>query len=295
MRLFTGSACALITPFTREGTLDTVALDALVRWQIARGTDALVVCGTTGEASTMTEAEQEEAVRTAVEAADGRVPVIAGVGGNDTAKVRAACKRVASLGADGALAVTPYYNKTTQQGLIAHYQSVADASPVPVIAYNVPGRTGLNLSPQTAVRLAEHENFAGLKEASGDMRQTMEVIRLCPESFPIYSGCDELTLPVLCCGGAGVISVAANVVPAAMHALCASFLQGDLQDARKKQEALAPLINALFARVNPIPVKAAAALLGICQNVVRLPLVPMEEPAALEELAAHLAPLREAI
>ncbi len=292
MRLFTGCACALVTPFTREGALDEAALARLTQWHIAQGTDALVVCGTTGEASTMAEHEQTAALRAVVETAQGRVPVLAGVGGNDTKKVIAACRRAAREGAAGALAVTPYYNKTTQEGLIAHYTAVADASPIPVVCYNVPGRTGLNLLPATMAALSRHENIAGLKEAAGDMAQAMEMLRLCGPDFAVYSGCDELTLPLLACGGAGVISTAANVVPARMHALCAKFFAGDLAGARQEQFALSELIAALFARVNPIPVKAAASLLGLCENIVRLPLIPMREDetgalrAELERLGA---------
>ena len=240
----------------------------------------------------MAEYEQTAALRAVVEAAQGRVPVLAGVGGNDTIKVIAACRRAAREGAAGALAVTPYYNKTTQEGLIAHYTAVADASPIPVVCYNVPGRTGLNLLPATMAVLSRHENIAGLKEAAGDMAQAMEMLRLCGPDFAVYSGCDELTLPLLACGGAGVISTAANVVPARMHALCAKFFAGDLAGARQEQFALSELIAALFARVNPIPVKAAASLLGLCENIVRLPLIPMREDetgalrAELERLGA---------
>ena len=277
MRLFTGCACALVTPFTREGTLDEAALARLTQWHIAQKTDALVVCGTTGEASTMAEYEQTAALRAVVETAQGRVPVLAGVGGNDTKKVIAACRRAAREGAAGALAVTPYYNKTTQEGLIAHYTAVADASPIHVVCYNVPGRTGLNLLPATMAALSRHENIAGLKEAADDMAQAMEMLRLCGPDFAVYSGCDELALPLLACGGAGVISTAANVVPARMHALCAKFFADDLAGARQEQFALSELIAALFARVNPIPVKAAASLLGLCENIVRLPLIPMRE------------------
>ena len=277
MRLFTGCACALVTPFTREGTLDEAALARLTQWHIAQKTDALVVCGTTGEASTMAEYEQTAAMRAVVEAVQGRVPVLAGVGGNDTKQVIAACRRAAREGAAGALAVTPYYNKTTQEGLITHYTAVADASPIPVVCYNVPGRTGLNLLPATMAALSRHENIAGLKEAAGDMAQAMEMLRLCGPDFAVYSGCDELALPLLACGGAGVISTAANVVPARMHALCAKFFADDLAGARQEQFALSELIAALFARVNPIPVKAAASLLGLCENIVRLPLIPMRE------------------
>ena len=293
MRLFTGCACALVTPFTREGALDEAALARLTQWHIAQGTDALVVCGTTGEASTMAEYEQTAALRAVVEAAQGRLPVLAGVGGNDTKKVIAACRRAAREGAAGALAVTPYYNKTTQEGLVAHYTAVADASPLPIICYNVPGRTGLNLLPATMAALARHANIAGLKEAAGDMAQAMEMIRLCGLDFAVYSGCDELTLPLLACGGAGVISTAANVVPARMRALCAKYFAGDLAGARREQFALAELIAALFARVNPIPVKAAASLLGLCENTVRLPLVPMraEETGELRAQLKRLGAL----
>lgn len=291
MRLFTGCACALVTPFTREGALDEAALARLTQWHIAQGTDALVVCGTTGEASTMAEYEQTAALRAVVEAAQGRLPVLAGVGGNDTKKVISACRRAAREGAAGALAVTPYYNKTTQEGLVAHYTAVADASPLPIICYNVPGRTGLNLLPATMAALARHANIAGLKEAAGDMAQAMETIRLCGPDFAVYSGCDELTLPLLACGGAGVISTAANVVPARMRALCAKYFAGDLAGARREQFALAELIAALFARVNPIPVKAAASLLGLCENIVRLPLVPMRAEET-GELRAQLERLR---
>lgn len=285
MRLFTGSACALVTPFTKDGALDGEALRALCDWQVQSGTDALVICGTTGEASTLTEQEQREALRIALETVDGRVPVLAGVGGNDTARVCRACRTVAREGADGALAVTPYYNKTTQEGLVAHYTAVAEASDVPVVLYNVPSRTGLNLLPQTAQRLSQHKNIAGLKEASGDIRQVMETLRLCGEGFAVYSGCDEITLPVLACGGAGVISVAANVVPVQMRRLCAAYFAGEPARALAAQMALLPLIDALFARVNPIPVKAALALLGRCENVLRLPLVPMarDETAELQK------------
>ena len=278
MRLFTGSACALITPFTREGTLDTVALDALVRWQIARGTDALVVCGTTGEASTMTEAEQEEAVRTAVEAADGRVPVIAGVGGNDTAKVRAACKRVASLGADGALAVTPYYNKTSQKGLLESFNYVADSVKMPCILYNVPSRTGCNIQPATYKELSKNPYIVAVKEANGDISATARTAALCGDELTIYSGEDNQTLPIMALGGKGVISVFSNALPGTMHQLADAMLKGDLETARKLNSQYLDLMDGFFMDVNPIPIKEALYQMGLIQsNFCRMPLTTMTE------------------
>ncbi len=274
--LFAGCGCAMVTPFTKENTVDNAALRDQAAFQLENGTDSLIVCGTTGEASTMSNAEQAEAIRMVVEIANGRVPVIAGVGGNDTAKVIAACRTAKGIGADAALAVTPYYNKTTQAGLVAHYTAIADASEIPVILYNVPPRTGLNLKPSTAEKLSHHENIVGLKEASGDIAQVSEIVRLCEDRLPVYSGNDEITLPILALGGAGVISVAANVVPRHMHALCTRYFEGDVKDARDIQLQLLPLIAALFTEVSPGPVKAAMAMMGMRVGDARLPLVPME-------------------
>ncbi len=278
--LYKGSGCAMVTPFTNENTVDTAALRDQAAFQLENGTDALIVCGTTGEASTMSQKEQAEAISMVVEAANGRVPVIAGVGGNDTAKVIAAVRQAKALGADGALAVTPYYNKTTQPGLVAHFSAVADASEIPVILYNVPARTGLNLKAATAEALSRHDNVAGLKEAGGDIAQASEIARLCGDALPLYSGSDELTLPILALGGYGVISVAANVAPMAMRRLCRSFFDGDLRGARETQLRLLPLIDALFAETSPSPVKAAMAMMGMRVGAVRLPLVPVERQTA---------------
>lgn len=266
----------MVTPFTRENTVDCAALQQLAAYHLDNNTAALIVCGTTGEAATMTPQEQTQAIQTVVEAVRGRIPVIAGVGGNDTAKVITACKAAGSVGADAVLAVTPYYNKTTQQGLVAHFRAVADASPLPVILYNVPSRTNVNLIPETVLNLSAHENIIGNKEASGNIAQVSEIIRLCGDQLPVYSGNDEMTLPVLALGGVGVISVAANIVPKAMHNLCTAFFDGDLDRARELQFALLPLIDALFLEVNPIPVKEAMALMGFAVGEVRLPLVGMQ-------------------
>ena len=276
MRIFTGCACALVTPFDAEGRLDAAALARLVRWHIGRGTDALVVCGTTGEASTMTEREQAEAAANAVEAADGRIPVIAGVGGNDTRRVIAACKAARAAGADGALAVTPYYNKTTQAGLIAHYHAIADSGVLPVMVYNVPARTGLNIAPATLQAICRHENVIAVKEANPDVAQAIEKLRLCGEDVAFYSGSDELNWPLMACGFQGVISVASNMLPRAVVELTEAALQGNVAEAARQQLALQPLISALFCETSPIPVKAAMALLGQCEETVRLPLVPMQ-------------------
>ncbi len=266
----------MVTPFTKENTLDDAALRTQAAFQLERGTDALIVCGTTGEASTMSPAEQATAIAAVAEVADGRVPVIAGVGGNDTAKVIAACRAAKDVGANAVLAVTPYYNKTTQAGLVAHFTAVADASALPVILYNVPGRTGLNMKAETAEALAAHDNIIATKEASGDLAQVSEIVRRCGDRLPVYSGNDEHTLPVLAVGGVGVISVAANVVPAQMHALCEAFFAGRIEAARETQLSLLPLIAALFSETSPSPVKEAMAMMGQRVGAVRMPLVPME-------------------
>lgn len=267
----------MVTPFTKENTIDNAALRKQAAFQMENGTEALIVCGTTGEASTMSAKEQAEAIQMVVESANGCVPVIAGVGGNDTARVIAACRTAREIGADGVLAVTPYYNKTTQAGLVAHFTAVAEASELPVILYNVPSRTGLNMKSDTAEKLSGHENIVGVKEASGDIAQIAEIIRRCGSSLPVYSGNDENTLPILALGGIGVISVAANVAPRQMHQLCRRFFEGNLREARDIQLALLPLISALFAETSPSPVKTAMALQGHDVGAVRLPLVPITQ------------------
>ncbi len=276
--LFTGSGVALVTPFDQSGP-NLVAYKSLIEWQIAEGTDALIACGTTGEPSTMTDAEQEAVIACAVETAAGRVPVIAGVGGNNTAKVIASAKAAKALGANGVLAVTPYYNKTTQKGLVAHFNAVCDATDLPVIVYNVPARTGLNMTAATYRAVADHPNIAGIKEASDDIKQISEMARLVQEKA-LYSGNDDQILPILSLGGVGVISVAGNIAPRMVRELCAKWFAGDIQGARKLQFALNPLVKVLFCETNPIPVKTALNLMGRNAGALRLPLVEMEEKNA---------------
>lgn len=283
-RLFTGSAAALITPFDGE-QVDFEALGRLIDLQISGGTDALVVCGTTGEPPALTQAEKDSILEFALQRANGRIPVIAGTGSNNTAASIAQSMRAQALGADALLVVTPYYNRTTQRGLIAHYTAIADAVDVPVILYNVPSRTGVNLMPETAARLTEHENISGVKEASGNINQIAELARLCGDSAAIYSGNDDQVLPVLALGGQGVISVAANIAPDAMHRLVTAWFEGDINACRTLQLTLLPLIRLLFSEVSPVPVKAALELMGICRADVRLPLVRFsgEKWSALRE------------
>ncbi|MDD3919564.1 MAG: 4-hydroxy-tetrahydrodipicolinate synthase [Eubacteriales bacterium] len=275
MSIFTGSAVAIVTPFTKNG-VDYKAFSKLIEKQIAGGTDAIVVCGTTGEASTMTAAEKAEAISFTVKEVNGRVPVIAGTGGNNTAAVIESSKVAEAAGVNGLLVVTPYYNKTSQEGLVAHFTAVADAVHTPIILYNVPGRTGLNLLPATVKRLAAHPNIVGIKEASGNIEQVTALAALCPE-IDIYSGNDDQVLPLLSLGGKGVISTIANVIPKEMHDICAKFFAGDVAGARAMQFHVLPIFKAAFCEVNPIPVKAMCGMLGLCAPDVRLPLVaPVE-------------------
>lgn len=275
-KLFTGSAAALITPFDGE-QVDFEAFGRLIERQISGGTDALVVCGTTGEPPALTQAEKDSILEFALQRANGRIPVIAGTGSNNTAASIAQSRRAQALGADALLVVTPYYNRTTQRGLIAHYTAIADAVDIPVILYNVPSRTGVNLLPETAAKLSEHENIVGVKEASGDISQVSELARLCGGSVALYSGNDDQVLPVLSLGGQGVISVAANIAPDAMHRLVSAWFEGDIPACRLIQLSLLPLIRLLFSEVSPIPVKAALEMMGICRADVRLPLVRYSE------------------
>ncbi len=274
--LFEGCGVALITPF-ENGEINYSQLDHLVDFQLQHGTDAIIACGTTGEPSAMTEAEWESVIARVVERVDGRVPVIAGTGGNHTADVIRKARRARSLGAQAQLCVTPYYNKTTQAGLIAHYTALAEDDSLPVIVYNVPSRTGLNMLPETLCALAAHPKIIAMKEASGNMAQLMEMMRLCGDAIDFYSGSDELTAPFRAAGARGVISVTANIAPDLMRDM--SHLP--LEEAMALNIRLLPLINALFSEVNPIPVKAAAAMLKLCRNELRLPLVPLS--AANEE------------
>jgi 4-hydroxy-tetrahydrodipicolinate synthase len=280
-----GCGTALVTPFTESGEVDFAALRALVEWQIADGIDFLVPCGSTGEAQTLDDGERERVVASVVEVAAGRVPVMAGATSNDTARAVAETRRMCRLGVDYILSATPYYNKPTQEGLYRHFAAVADASEKPVVLYNVPGRTSVNLKPSVALRLAEHPNVAGIKEASGDLKQVMEILGGRPSDFAVLSGDDWLTLPLITAGGDGLISVTSNEVPGAMTAFVHLALSGDLDSARRCHYRLLPLMDANFLETNPAPVKAALALMGRIRDVLRLPLVPVTQAtrAALRE------------
>ena len=274
--LFQGMATALITPMTPEG-IDYDTLGRFIEFQIESGIQALVVMGTTGENATIDPADQQKVIRFTVQKVAHRVPVIAGTGTNCTDHVLAQTKAACEAGVDGVLVVTPYYNKATQKGLIAHFTAIADASTVPVILYNVPGRTGCNLLPRTAAELAKHPNILGIKEASGSMAQMVQLRALCGDDLPIYSGEDGLTVPMMSMGGAGAISVLSNVAPKKAVAMSDACLAGDFKTAAALQCRLLPLIDALFSEVNPIPAKAAVAAMGFGQEFLRLPLTSMED------------------
>lgn len=286
MAVFTGAGVALVTPF-RNGKVDFDNYGELIEWQIAEGTDAIISCGTTGEASTMTDAEQIEVVEYAVNKVNGRVPVIAGAGSNDTAHGVALSKELERAGADALLHVTPYYNKCTQKGYIQHMTAMADNVNIPIILYSVKSRTGVNVLPKTALELSKHPNIVGLKEASGDISQCAEMCRLVPDDFAIYSGNDDMVVPLLALGGKGVISVLSNVAPKDTHDMIAKFFEGDIEGSRKIQLDAKPLIDALFAEVNPIPVKAALEIMGKSKMEFRLPLCEPED-ATVELLRKEL-------
>ena len=274
--LFTGSGVAVITPFTSE-TVDYAALRRLIDFLLQSGSDAIVVCGTTGEAATMSYVERMRTVETVVRQVDGRVPVIAGTGANSTETAITLSKDAALAGVDGLLVVTPFYNKATQRGLIRHYETIADAVDRPMILYNVPSRTGVKCAAETYAALSRHPNIQGVKEASGDFALIQKTRELCQEDFYIWSGNDDETAPIMLLGGVGVISVAANVVPREMRALTHACLEGDFVTAGKLQLKLRRLCEALFWEVNPIPVKTALAMMGKCREILRLPLCEMEE------------------
>ena len=273
--VFTGAATAIITPLNANG-IDYESFGRLIDWQLASGIDAIVVVGTTGEGSTLTNEEHESAIRFCVERVAGRVPVIAGTGSNDTAYAIELSRFACDAGADALLLVSPYYNKATQKGLIASFTAIADAVDKPCILYNVPSRTGCNILPATAAALADHPNIVGIKEASGNISQIAELAALVGDKMDIYSGNDDQIVPVLSLGGKGVISVLSNVMPKETVDICRLFESGKIAESRELQLKLLPLINALFCEVNPIPVKAAMAAMGYCDNYVRLPLTPME-------------------
>jgi 4-hydroxy-tetrahydrodipicolinate synthase len=273
-----GCYTALITPF-RDGQIDEPALQALVQRQIAGGISGLVPCGTTGEAPALTAPEWDRVVSIVVQTAVGRVPVLAGTGSNNTATVIERTRRARLLGADGALVVTPYYNRPTQDGLCRHFTAIAEAVELPLVLYNVPGRTGVNLLPETVVRLADIPGIVGIKEASGSLDQASQIVREAPEAFVVISGDDSLTLPMMGVGASGVISVVSNIAPEAVSALTYACLAGDFRYGREIHLALFDLCRAMFVETNPTPVKAAAALLGYCSPEVRLPLAPLSDAA----------------
>lgn len=274
--VFTGAATAIITPLNENG-VDYESFGRLIEWQINEGIDAIVACGTTGEASTLTDEEHKECIKFAVEKAAGRVPIIAGTGSNDTAYAIELTKYACEVGADAVLLVTPYYNKATQKGLIKSFEAVADVSTKPCILYNVPSRTGCNILPQTMAQLAEHPNIVGVKEASGNLSQIAQTAALTKGKLDIYSGNDDQVLPILSLGGKGVISVLSNILPKQTSEMCKSYFNGDTAKATKMQLDYLALINALFCEVNPIPVKAACAAMGYGKNYLRLPLTEMEK------------------
>jgi 4-hydroxy-tetrahydrodipicolinate synthase len=272
--MFGGAIVAIVTPF-KNGKVDEAALRNLIEEQIAGGTDGIAPCGTTGESTTLTHEEHDRVIEITIDAVRKRVPVIAGTGSNSTAEAIRLTKHAWESGADGALLVCPYYNRPTQEGLYLHYKAVAEAVPIPLVVYNIPGRTGINLMPETLARLSKIENVVGVKEASGSMKQMSDVINLCGPDFDVLSGDDLFTLPLLSIGGKGIISVVSNVVPADMAGMVDAFAMGDLKKARALHYRMSPLIDALFIETNPTPVKAALAMMGKIDPELRLPLCRM--------------------
>jgi 4-hydroxy-tetrahydrodipicolinate synthase len=274
--MFRGAVVAIVTPF-KNGKVDEAALRKLVEFQIKNGTDGIVPCGTTGESSTLSHEEHDRVIEVVIDAAKKRVPVIAGTGSNSTAEAIRLTRHAYKAGADGALMVCPYYNRPTQEGLYQHYKAVAEAVPIPIIVYNIPGRTGVNINPDTLARLAKIKNIVGVKEASGSIKQMSDVIHLCGPKFDVLSGDDLFTLPLMAMGGHGVISVISNVAPADMAAMVDAFVAGDLKKARTLHYKMVPLIDALFVETNPTPVKAALAMMKKISYEVRLPLYKLSD------------------
>lgn len=288
--VFKGVGTAIVTPFNDDLSVDFESFGRLLDWQVAEGVNAIVVCGTTGEASTLTDEEHRDCIKFAVERVKGAVPIIAGTGSNDTAYAIDLTKHACEVGADAVLLVTPYYNKATQKGLVKSFADIADASEKPCILYNVPSRTGCNILPKTALELADHPNIVGIKEACGNISQIAELASLTRGKLDIYSGNDDQIVPVLSLGGAGVISVLSNILPRKTVEICDKFFEGKVSESAKLQLDLLALVNSLFCEVNPIPAKAAVAAIGYCKNTVRLPLTVMEE----ENEAKMLKLMREA-
>ena len=276
-RIFTGAATALVTPLNNDGSVNFERLKTLVNEQIEDGIDALVICGTTGEKSTLRYDEHLRVIEESVKSAKGRVPIIAGTGSNDTVYSVELCNDASSVGADAFLMVTPYYNKTSQAGLIAHYNYIADRVNQPIILYNVPSRTGVNIKPETYKELSKHQNILATKEASGDLSLVAQIKYLCGDDLDVYSGNDDQTIPMLSLGGIGVISVLSNIVPKVMHDICELYFKGDIKSARDLQIKYTGLMNAMFCDVNPIPVKEAMNILGLGVGPCRMPLYPTSE------------------
>ncbi|ANA41430.1 4-hydroxy-tetrahydrodipicolinate synthase [Geobacter anodireducens] len=274
--MFKGSIVAIVTPFA-NGAVDQEKLRELVEFQITNGTDAIVPCGTTGESSTLDYDEHMDVVKIVIDQVNKRVPVIAGTGSNSTAEAIELSRKAKDAGADGVLLVTPYYNKPTQEGLVRHYTAIADAVAIPQILYNVPGRTGVNMLPDTVARLAPHKNIVAIKEATGSLQQASEILALCGDQIDVLSGDDFITFPMMACGAKGVISVLANIMPKAVADLTDAFFAGDLETARRLHLNTLKISNAMFIESNPIPVKTALGLMGKCSDEVRLPLCPMSE------------------
>ena len=273
MSIFTGSGVAIVTPFNETG-VDFNKLEELLNWHIEEGTDAIVICGTTGEASTMTESERKETIKFTVDIVKGRIPVIAGTGSNNTASSIEMSKWAEGIGVDGLLVITPYYNKTTQAGLVKHYEAIAKNVNIPIIVYNVASRTGINIEPKTLVEISKLPNIVAIKEASGNISQIAQMARLCPD-LDIYSGNDDQIVPIMSLGGKGVISVVANLLPKETHDICAKYMEGDVKASLELQLKMLPLINSLFIECNPIPVKTALNIMGKNVGELRLPLVEM--------------------
>ena len=277
MSLFVGSGVAIVTPFDENLKVNYAKLEELINFQIENHTDAIIICGTTGESSTLTSEEHLECIRFAVKVTNKRVPVIAGTGSNSTADAIYYSQEAEKAGADGLLVVTPYYNKATQNGLIKHYTAIANAVTIPIIMYNVPSRTSCNLAPSTVYELSKIENIVGIKEASGNIAQVVELASLCRDKIDIYSGNDDQIVPLLSVGGKGVISVVANIVPRQVHEIVQDYMDGNVKESMRKQLDLVPLSNACFCEVNPIPVKMAMNLMGMNVGSLRPPLYDMEE------------------
>ena len=295
MSIFKGSGVAIVTPFNERG-VDLKKLEELIEWHINSKTDAIVVCGTTGEASTMTEQERKETIKFVVDVVNKRIPVIAGTGSNNTVASISMSQWAEKIGVDGLLVITPYYNKTTQKGLVEHFKAIANSVNSPIIIYNVPSRTGLNINPHTLLKLCEVENIVAVKEASGDISQIALIKALCGDRLDIYSGNDDQVIPILSLGAIGVISVIANIIPTDVHNMCELYLKGNHAEALKIQLEFLALNNALFIETNPIPVKTAMNLMGLEVGPLRLPLCDMEEnnlQILKKELKAYNIPLKE--